>query len=160
MPTCTINDVVCGFEEGQTILEVAQDNDLEIPHYCWHPGLSVVASCRICLAEVAAPNPRNEGKIETIPKLLPACQTPAGDGQIITTRSEKAIKSQHSVMELLLINHPVDCPVCDQAGECGLQDYAYKYGSAASRFEEIKIKQPSINQSHGHASQQRHCNTI
>ncbi len=142
MPTCTINDVVCEFEDGQTILEVARANSLEIPHYCWHPGLSVAASCRICLAEVAAPNPRNDGKVETIPKLLPACQTPAGDGQVITTTSEKAVKSQHSVMELLLINHPVDCPVCDQAGECGLQDYAYKYGSACSRFEEDKIKQP------------------
>lgn len=142
MPTCTINDVVCEFEEGQTILEVAHDNDLEIPHYCWHPGLSIVASCRICLAEVAAPNPRNDGKIETIPKLLPACQTPAGEGQIISTKSEKAVESQHSVMELLLINHPVDCPVCDQAGECGLQDYAYRYGNASSRFEEDKIKQP------------------
>ncbi|MDP7030307.1 MAG: molybdopterin-dependent oxidoreductase [Phycisphaerales bacterium] len=142
MPTCTINDIVCEFEDGQTILEVAKANDLEIPHYCWHPGLSIAASCRICLAEVAAPNPRNDGKIETIPKLLPACQTPAGDGQVITTTSEKAVKSQHSVMELLLINHPVDCPVCDQAGECGLQDYAYKYGSACSRFEEDKIKQP------------------
>ncbi|MCH2142785.1 MAG: molybdopterin-dependent oxidoreductase [Phycisphaerales bacterium] len=142
MPTCTINNVTCDFEEGQTILEVAQANDLEIPHYCWHPGLSVVASCRICLAEVAAPNPRNDGKIETIPKLLPACQTPAGDGHVITTTSEKAVQSQHSVMELLLINHPVDCPVCDQAGECGLQDYAYRYGHAGSRFQEDKIKQP------------------
>ncbi len=142
MPTCTINDVVCEFEDGASILEVAKANGIEIPHYCWHPGLSVVANCRICLAEVAAPNPRNEGKIETIPKLLPACQTPAGDGEIITTVSKKAIKSQHSVMELLLINHPVDCAVCDQAGECGLQDYAYKYGNASSRFEEDKIKHP------------------
>ena len=142
MPTCTINDIICEFEDGASILEVARASGIEIPHYCWHPGLSVVANCRICLAEVAAPNPRNDGKLETIPKLLPTCQTPASDGQVVTTVSEKAIKSQHSVMELLLINHPVDCPVCDQAGECGLQDYAYRYGNASSRFEEDKIKQP------------------
>ena len=142
MPTCTINDVVCEFEDGQSILAVATANGIEIPYYCWHPGLSVVANCRICLAEVAAPNPRNDGKVETIPKLLPTCQTMAADGQIVTTQSEKAVANQHSIMELLLINHPVDCPVCDQAGECGLQDYAYQYGNSASRFEEEKIKQP------------------
>ncbi|MBT7351929.1 MAG: 2Fe-2S iron-sulfur cluster binding domain-containing protein, partial [Phycisphaerae bacterium] len=83
MATCTINKIECEFEDGQSILAVAEAHGIEIPYYCWHPGLSVVANCRICLAEVAAPNPRNDGKVETIPKLLPTCQTPAAEGQIV-----------------------------------------------------------------------------
>ncbi|MCB9838488.1 MAG: (2Fe-2S)-binding protein [Phycisphaeraceae bacterium] len=142
MPTITINGKVCEFAQGQSILQVANEHGVEIPQYCYHDGLSVVASCRICLAEVWAPNPRNDNKLEAIPKLLPACQTPAGDGQVVSTQSPKAIANQKSVMELLLINHPLDCPVCDQAGECGLQDYSYEYGRSVSRFEEEKIKQP------------------
>jgi len=142
MPSITINGQSMDFEKGETILEVAVRNGLEIPHYCWHPGLSVVASCRICLAEVWAPNPRNDNKLEPIPKLLPTCQTPCGEGQVVYTESPKAIANQKSVMEYLLINHPVDCPVCDQAGECHLQDYSYQYGRGQSRFEEQKIKQP------------------
>ena len=106
------------------------------------PALSVVANCRICLVEVWAPNPRAEGALEAIPKLLPACQTPAGDGQVVYTDSPKAIANQKAVMEYLLINHPVDCPVCDQAGECHLQDYSYQYGRGQSRFQEQKLKQP------------------
>ncbi|MHC4949186.1 MAG: NADH-quinone oxidoreductase subunit G, partial [Planctomycetota bacterium] len=112
------------------------------PHYCYHDALSIVASCRICLAEVWAPNPRNDNRLEPIPKLLPTCQTPAGDGQVVYTDSPKAIANQKAVMEYLLINHPVDCPVCDQAGECHLQDYSYQYGRGQARFEEQKIKQP------------------
>lgn len=141
MPQISINGHPCEFEDGQSILEVALAYETEIPHYCWHPGLSVVASCRICLVEVWAPNPRNDNKLEAIPKLLPACQTPASDGQVVHTDSPKAVGNQRSVMEYLLINHPVDCPVCDQAGECSLQDYAYRYGRAGSRFEEEKLKQ-------------------
>ena len=118
MPSITINDQACDFEPGQVILQVALDNEIEIPHYCYHPGLSIVANCRICLAEVWAPNPRHENKLEPIPKLLPTCQTPAGEGQVVFTHSPKAVANQRSVMEYLLINHPVDCPVCDQAGEC------------------------------------------
>ncbi len=142
MPQITINGQVCDFDAGKTILQVAYDNGIEIPHYCYHPGLSVVASCRICLAEVHAPNPRNENKMEPIPKLLPTCQTPAGDGQEVYTTSPKAVGNQKAVMEYLLLNHPVDCPVCDQAGECHLQDYSYQYGRSQVRFEEEKIKQP------------------
>lgn len=142
MPKITIDGKDCEFEPGQLILQVALDNDLEIPHYCYHPGLSVAASCRICLAEVWAPNPRNDNKLEPIPKLLPTCQTTAGDGQVVYTDSPKSIANQKAVMEYLLINHPVDCPVCDQAGECHLQDYAYQYGRGTSRFQEQKIKQP------------------
>ena len=142
MPTITIDGKECDFEQGQTIIQVANANGIEIPQYCYHDGLSIVASCRICLAEVWAPNPRNENKLEPIPKLLPTCQTPAGEGQVVYTGSPKAIASQKSVMEYLLINHPLDCAVCDQAGECLLQDYSYDYGRGASRFEETKVKQP------------------
>jgi NADH-quinone oxidoreductase subunit G len=142
MPTITINGKACDFAGGQSILQVANEHGVEIPQYCYHDGLSVVASCRICLAEVWAPNPRNDNKLEAIPKLLPACQTPAGDGQVVSTQSPKALANQKSVMELLLINHPLDCPVCDQAGECLLQDYSYEYGRSVSRFEEEKLKQP------------------
>ena len=142
MPQITINGETYDFEKGQTILQVALDHDVEIPHYCYHPGLSIPANCRICLAEVWAPNPRNDNRLEEIPKLLPTCQSAAGDGQVVYTNSPKAIANQKAVMEYLLINHPVDCPVCDQAGECYLQDYSYQYGRSASRFTEAKIKQP------------------
>ncbi len=142
MPTITIDGKVCEFTPGQLILQVAIENDLAIPYYCYHPGLSVVASCRICLAEVWQPNPRNEGKLEAWPKLTPTCQTAAAEGMVVYTSSPKAVQNQKAVMEYLLINHPLDCPVCDQAGECLLQDYSYQYGRSTSRFEEDKIKQP------------------
>ena len=124
MSTITIDGKTCTFEGPKTILQVALENDVEIPHYCYHPGLSVVASCRICLAEVAAPPPRNDNKVELIPKLVPTCQNPASDGMEVHTNSPKAVANQKAVMEYLLINHPLDCPVCDQAGECLLQDYS------------------------------------
>jgi len=143
MPSLTIDGQTFEFDGKKTILQVALDNGVEIPHYCYHEGLSVVASCRICLAEVAAPNPRNDNKVELIPKLVPTCQTPAADGQVVHTQSPKSIANQKAVMEYLLINHPLDCPVCDQAGECYLQDYSYKYGRSESRFLEDKIKQPT-----------------
>ena len=142
MPTITIDGRPCDFEPGQNILQVALDNEIEIPHYCYHPSLSIPANCRICLAEVWAPNPRKDGKLEAIPKLLPTCHTGAADGQVVYTASPKAIANQKAVMEYLLINHPVDCPVCDQAGECHLQDYSYQYGRGQARFQEQKIKQP------------------
>ncbi len=142
MPQITIDGKPCEFEGKKSILDVALDNGIEVPHYCYHPGMSVVASCRICMAEVEAPNPRNDNKLELIPKLMPTCQTPASEGQVVHTKSPKSVANQKSVMEFLLINHPLDCPVCDQAGECYLQDYSYKYGRSESRFDESKIKQP------------------
>ncbi|MEM1107175.1 MAG: molybdopterin-dependent oxidoreductase [Planctomycetota bacterium] len=143
MQTLTIDGRECTWEGKKSILEVALDNNVEIPHYCYHPGMSIAASCRICLAEVGAPNPRNDNKVELIPKLVPTCQTPAAEGmEVNLTNSPKTIANQKSVMEMLLINHPLDCPVCDQAGECSLQDYSYSYGRSQSRFEETKIKQP------------------
>ena len=142
MPSITINGQAHDFESGETILQIALRNEVEIPHYCYHPGLSVAANCRICLAEVWAPNPRNEGKLEPWPKLVPTCQQTASEGMVIHTDSPKSVANQKQVMELLLINHPVDCPVCDQAGECHLQDYSYQYGRGESRFREDKNKQP------------------
>ncbi|MAX26531.1 MAG: ferredoxin [Phycisphaeraceae bacterium] len=142
MPTITINGKPCEFDGKKMIIQVADENGIELPRYCYHPGLSVVASCRICLAEIKAPNPRNDNKPEFIPKLMPTCQTPAADGMEVYTTTPKATANQKQVMEDLLINHPLDCPVCDQAGECKLQDYSYEYGRAESRFQEDKIKQP------------------
>jgi NADH-quinone oxidoreductase subunit G len=125
------------------ILQVANANGIAIPQYCYHDGLSIVASCRICLGECWAPNPKS-GKLEPFMggKLMPTCQTAAVDGMVVYTDSPKAVQNQKAVMEYLLINHPLDCPVCDQAGECYLQDYSYEYGRGVSRFEEVKVKQP------------------
>ncbi len=143
MPTITINGRKCEFKPGQMILQVANEHGIEIPQYCYHEGLSVVASCRICLAEIHAPDPKS-GQIVPFMggKLLPTCQTPASDGMVISTNSTKAVANQKAVMEFLLINHPLDCPVCDQSGECFLQDYSYAYGRGQSRFEDQKVKQP------------------
>ncbi|MBL8991251.1 MAG: (2Fe-2S)-binding protein [Phycisphaerae bacterium] len=144
MPKITIDGKVREFKPGQVILQIANEAGQDIPQYCYHEGLSIVASCRICLAEVWMPNPRNGGKLEPYMggKLLPTCQTQALDGMVVFTDSPKALANQKAVMEYLLINHPLDCPVCDQAGECTLQDYSYEYGRGASRFEETKVKQP------------------
>ncbi len=142
MPSITINGKPCSFTPGQMILQVANQAGIEIPQYCYHDGLSIVASCRICLAEVWQPNPRNNNALEPIPKLVPTCQTACADGMVVYTDSPKAMANQKAVMEYLLINHPLDCPVCDQSGECFLQDYSYEYGRGVSRFEEAKVKQP------------------
>ena len=102
---------------GQMLIEVTDANDIYIPRFCYHKKLSVAANCRMCLVEV-----------EKAPKPLPACATPVMEGMKISTRSKLAIEAQKSVMEFLLINHPLDCPICDQGGECELQDLAVGYG--------------------------------
>lgn len=145
MPQITINGKVCEFKPGQVILEVANHNGVDIPQYCYHPGMSIVASCRICLAECWKKDASGKLAPHMGGKLLPTCQTflgPADDGMVVYTDSPKAVANQKAVMEYLLINHPLDCPVCDQAGECLLQDYSYEYGRGQSRFEEVKVKQP------------------
>jgi NADH-quinone oxidoreductase subunit G len=121
------------FEAGsrQTIIEVARENGIEIPHFCWHPRLSVAGNCRMCLVEV-----------EKMPKLAIACATQVMDGMVVHTASPKVINAREAVMEFLLINHPLDCPICDEAGECKLQDYAYEYSIGYSRFEEGKVHKP------------------
>jgi NADH-quinone oxidoreductase subunit G len=143
MPKVTINGRVCEFTPGQTILQIANAHAIEIPQYCYHDGLSIVASCRICLGEAMTPDAKTGQLVPYMGgKLFPTCQTPASDGMVVYTDSPKAVQNQKAVMEFLLINHPLDCPVCDQSGECFLQDYSYLYGRGVSRFEEQKVKQP------------------
>ncbi|MBE7368641.1 NADH-quinone oxidoreductase subunit NuoG [Ramlibacter pallidus] len=113
--------------EGSMVMHAAEKAGTYIPHFCYHKKLSIAANCRMCLVDV-----------EKAPKPMPACATPVTNGMIVRTRSEKAIKAQQSVMEFLLINHPLDCPICDQGGECQLQDLAVGYGGSASRYEEEK----------------------
>src|SRR3954464_10252554 len=131
MPKINVDGKEIDAKAGQMILQACLDAGMPLPHYCYHPGLSIPASCRICLVEV-----------EGLPKLVPSCQTPIRDGMVVHANSSKAIANQKQVMEYLLINHPLDCPVCDQAGECLLQDYSYQYGRSQSRFEEDKSKNP------------------
>ena len=131
MPKITVDGKIIECKDRQMVLQACNDAGYAIPQYCYHPGLSIVASCRICLVEV-----------EGIPKLVPACQTPVRDGMVVHSKSPKSVANQKQVMEYLLINHPLDCPVCDQAGECHLQDYSYEYGRSQSRFEEDKAKKP------------------
>ncbi len=131
MAKITVDGKQIEAKDKQMVLQACQDAGIDVPHYCYHPGLSIPANCRICLVEV-----------EGIPKLVPSCQTPVRDGMVIHSQSPKAVANQKQVMEYLLINHPLDCPVCDQAGECGLQDYSYGYGRSESRFEEDKYKKP------------------
>jgi NADH-quinone oxidoreductase subunit G len=141
MAQITINGTAYEFSKGEKILQVALRHDVEIPHYCYHPSMSIPASCRICLAEVWAPNPKS-GALEPMPQLKPTCQTDCSDGMVVYTDSPRSIANQKAVMEFLLINHPVDCPVCDKAGECYLQDYSHEYGRGQSRFLEEKVKNP------------------
>ncbi len=114
-------------KEGSMIMHAADNAGTYIPHFCYHKKLSIAANCRMCLVDV-----------EKMPKPMPACATPVSQGMIVRTKSDKAIKAQQSVMEFLLINHPLDCPICDQGGECQLQDLAVGYGGSASRYEEEK----------------------
>ena len=112
---------------GSMVMHAAEKAGVYIPHFCYHKKLSIAANCRMCLVEV-----------EKAPKALPACATPVTQGMIVRTKSKKALEAQQSVMEFLLINHPLDCPICDQGGECQLQDLAVGYGGSSSRYEEEK----------------------
>jgi NADH-quinone oxidoreductase subunit G len=114
-------------ENGHTIIQAAHQAGIAIPHFCYHKKLSVAANCRMCLVQV-----------EKAPKPLPACATPVSEGMKVLTNSAQAVKAQNGVMEFLLINHPLDCPICDQGGECMLQDMAVGYGASASRYQEEK----------------------
>ena len=113
--------------EGSMVMHAAEKAGTYIPHFCYHKKLSIAANCRMCLVDV-----------EKAPKPMPACATPVTQGMIVRTKSDKAIAAQKSVMEFLLINHPLDCPICDQGGECQLQDLAVGYGGTSSRYEEEK----------------------
>ena len=121
-------------------IQAARHFGIEIPYYCWHPALSVVANCRMCEIEVGTKDA--SGEIKMLPRLTPGCQTPVRDGTVLVTDSSKVLEHRKNIMELLLINHPLDCPVCDQAGECGLQDYSYSHGRAEHRFVEERNVKP------------------
>src|SRR5512147_1322556 len=130
MPRITVDDVEIEVPAGRTLLQALDDvgvlmNGVEIPHYCWHPKLTIDGSCRLCQVEI-------EGQ----PKLQIACNTQVADGMVIRTQTERVKSAREGVMELLLVNHPLDCPICDQAGECKLQDYAFEYGIVESRTRE------------------------
>ena len=127
MPKFVLDGKEIEFEPGQTIIQAAKKHGIDIPHFCWHESLSISGNCRVCLVEV-----------EKIPKLVIACSTLAAEGMIVHSASEKALAARNAVMEFLLINHPLDCPICDEAGECKLQDYAYEHSVGESRFTEEK----------------------
>jgi NADH-quinone oxidoreductase subunit G len=130
MPRFTVDGLEIEAAAGRTILQALDDagllmNGVDVPHYCWHPKLSIDGSCRLCQVE-----------IEGMPKLQIACNTPVQEGMVVHTRNDRVKTAREGVMELLLINHPLDCPICDQAGECKLQDYAFDYGVSAARTRE------------------------
>lgn len=127
MVELTIDGIKLEAPEGSMVIQAAHEAGVYVPHFCYHKKLSIAANCRMCLVEV-----------EKAPKPLPACATPVTNGMVVSTRSEKAIAAQKDVMEFLLINHPLDCPVCDQGGECQLQDLAVGYGGSRSRYKEEK----------------------
>ena len=141
MPTINIDNQEIECRDGVAVLQAAVEAGWEVPHYCYHPALSVVASCRLCLMEMQAPHPKT-GELGWMPKLVPSCQTPVRDGMVVRFDSDKVRDNQRSSMEYFLLNHPLDCPVCDQAGECYLQDYSFRFGSSASRMVEEKLKNP------------------
>jgi NADH-quinone oxidoreductase subunit G len=128
MPKLTIDGKPVEVAKGTTIIQAARDAGIEVPHYCWHPGLSIAGNCRICLVEVEGQGP-----------LQIACNTQCADNMVVKTKSEKAKAGQEDVMELLLINHPLDCPICDQAGECKLQEYSFRIGGDRSAFDFEKV---------------------
>ena len=143
MPFIKIDKTEFEVAKDKTVLEIALENNIEIPHYCYHPALEIVGSCRMCLVEV-----------EGMPKLQVSCNTFIGevpperkvDGKydmVVHTQNELVTKERKNILEFLLLNHPLDCPVCDQAGECDLQDYSFKFGNAHSRFDEDKRVRPN-----------------
>ncbi|CAN5630254.1 hypothetical protein BH11PLA2_BH11PLA2_13110 [soil metagenome] len=162
MPTVYVNDkpVEIGDRKNLNCVDAAALAGQEVPHYCYHPGLSVVASCRMCLVEMGE---LKDGKVTMQPKVFPGCQTPVKDGTVIVTgdyakrspdlkplpydpaykHADRAKKSQADTLEGLLLNHPLDCPVCDKAGECKLQDYSFQYGRSESRLADPKNTPPN-----------------
>jgi NADH-quinone oxidoreductase subunit G len=127
----TIEGRAVSVPAGTSILEAAKYAGVLVPHYCYHPGLPVAGVCRMCLVEV-----------EKMPKLAPSCATSVSEGQVVHVHSEKALEARKGVLEMLLINHPLDCPICDQAGECELQDYTYQEGRSEGRYRDPKRFNP------------------
>src|ERR1700690_1054262 len=123
MPTLEIDGQSVTVAEGLNLIQAAEQLGIEIPHYCFHPALTIAGNCRMCLVE-----------IEKAPKLQIACNTRVADGMVVRTQNERVKAVRAAVLEFLLLNHPIDCPICDQAGECKLQDYYMDYDQQPSRF--------------------------
>ncbi len=134
MPQCLIDDRKVEFTPGENLIEVAKKVGVEIPFFCYHPALTVVAQCRMCAVEVGMPG--KDGTVQMMGKLQTACSTPPAEGMVVKTKTEKVLKNQKSVMEFLLINHPLDCPICDKSGECDLQDNSFRHGDSYMRYTE------------------------
>jgi NADH-quinone oxidoreductase subunit G len=134
MAKVTIDGIEVEVQDGINAIEAAKAADVHVPHFCYHPSLTVVGQCRMCLIEV-----------EGVPKLQAGCATPVKDGMKIHVWNEKVDKARKGQMEFLLINHPLDCPICDKAGECPLQDYSFNYGSVTSRYGEFKRTYPGMD---------------
>jgi NADH-quinone oxidoreductase subunit G len=134
MAKVTIDGIEVEVEDGINVIEAAKAADIHVPHFCYHPSLTVVGQCRMCLVEV-----------EGMPKLQAGCATPIKDGMKVHVWNEKVDKARKGQMEFLLINHPLDCPICDKAGECPLQDYSFNYGSVTSRYGEFKRTYPGMD---------------
>ncbi len=150
MPQIIIDGRIIEAAPGKTIIEAALDNGITIPHFCWHPALTVAGNCRMCLVNVGTHKKDTDGSlmfsddgapvVNWFPKMQIACATPVSDGMIVDTSSEKTEGAQNAVMEFLLINHPLDCPICDEAGQCKLQEYAFMHSKGKSRFNEEKTQ--------------------
>lgn len=134
MPTLTINGTEVTVPQGTNIVQAAEEAGVQIPYFCYHPGLSTPANCRMCLVE-----------IEGARKLEPACYTKARDGMVVNTESQPVKSARKSVLEFILVNHPIDCPICDQAGECWLQDHYLKYNADASRVRTEKVAKVKVH---------------
>ncbi len=149
MPLIHIDGRALEAQAGQTIIEAALQHGITIPHFCWHPALSVAGNCRMCLVNVGTHKKDQEGAylydddgqpmVNWMPKLQIACSTPVADGMVVDTTGKRTVDAQNAVMEFLLINHPLDCPICDEAGQCKLQEYAFKHSKGKSRFDEEKV---------------------
>jgi NADH-quinone oxidoreductase subunit G len=133
MPTLTIDGQKIEVAQGTTIIEAASMLQIDVPHFCYHPALSRPANCRMCLVEV-----------ERAPKLQPACYSQVMEGMVVHTRSEKVVRARKAVLEFILLNHPIDCPICDQAGECKLQDYYFTYSAQESRQGTRKVNKVKV----------------
>lgn len=157
MPTFKLDGREIPFEPGDTIIRAAHRQGIDIPHYCWHPGLSVAANCRMCLVEIAPPPggrammldilewdaEKNDYVPQKKPKLQPSCQVPVTEGmEVKSDTSSEVQRARGAVQELLLLNHPVDCPICDQAGECRLQDYWLEHGRKRKRMNDEVVHKP------------------
>ena len=127
MPKLIIDGKEVEIEEGLTVMQACESAGVEVPHFCFHERLRIAGNCRMCLVD-----------IEKSPKPVASCAMPASEGMIVHTNTARVLKAREGVMEFLLINHPLDCPICDQGGECDLQDQAFKYGRGKSRYSEDK----------------------